>query len=164
MLHIAQIRSYVCTDVYMYTHIYIHIISMRTHISIYAYIFTKYQITWYCESVRCFSFNAVPFQDGLEEDYVELQDHCSRWLRSCSRRCQFLCRWILFHFRNSLVSFFLPRLLQFTVEGRVAFSDPIGERVKASASRLFKAILSNGKNPGCLGYIGDYTIQLWGWL
>jgi len=58
------------------------------------------------------------------------------------------------------VSFFLPRLLQFTVEERVAFSDPKGERVKAS--RLFKAILSNGKNPGCLGYIGDYTIQLYG--
>ena len=48
------------------------------------------------------------------------------------------------------------------MEGRVAFSDPIGERVKASASRLFKAILSNGKNPGCLEYIGDYTIQLYG--
>ena len=31
----------------------------------------------------------------------------------------------------------------------------MGERVKLAFQ------LSNGKNPGCLGYIGDYTTQLY---
>ena len=70
---------------YIYT-IHTYYISMRTYTYIYICLYI-YEISHIFDIVRwCFSFNVLPFQDGLAEDYVELQDHCSRWLRSCSRR------------------------------------------------------------------------------